>query len=328
MMPITEDEFIGSVSNAIEVEGLTWTAGPTELTALSSEEQRARLGVIVTPEEMQRLTETTRLRALDETQVLEQLLGAPVSVDWRNVNGGNFVTPVKDQGSCGSCVSFGTCATMEAAVRVKVQNPNYIIDLSEAFCQFCGGADCSGWGLTSGLEFAQSTGVTDEACMPYQARNLDCGSSRCSDWQKRLLKISSHTPHSTMEARKSAIATNGPVLAGMAVYNDFYAYRGGVYVKTAGATYEGLHCICVVGYDDAQQCWIVKNSWGTNWGEGGFIRIKYQQSDLLIDSSWSFYSVLLEVKKKPDDLSSWISILLDVEENSSSWMPILLAEED
>ena len=53
----------------------------------------------------------------------------------------------------------------------------------------------------------------------------------------------------------------------------------------------GYHCICVVGYDDSQQCWIIKNSWGTTWGTNGFGRIGYGQADLLIDSSWMFYSV-------------------------------------
>jgi len=184
---------------------------------------------------------------------------------------------------------------MESAVRIKLGNPGYNIDLSEAFCQFCGGGSCNGWGLTAGLNFAQSTGITDEVCMPYQATNMNCTSSRCSDWQNRLTKISSFTAHSTMEARKNAIATIGPVLGGMAVYNDFFAYKSGVYVKTKDTSLSGYHCICVVGYDDSQQCWIVKNSWGSNWGDGGFVRIRYGQSDLLIDTSWSFYSVAIQI---------------------------------
>jgi hypothetical protein len=81
----------------------------------------------------------------------------------------------------------------------------------------------------------------------------------------------------------------------MAVYNDFFSYTSGVYQKTSGSTLAGYHCICVVGYDDNQQCWIVKNSWGPNWGDHGFCKIKYGQSDLLIDSSWAFYSVAVNV---------------------------------
>lgn len=287
---------VDQIASAIQSQGLNWTAAANELTALSQEERVSRLGVLVTPEEMQRLTAETRMRAALEAQAQLALVGAPTSFDWRNVGGQNYVTPVKNQGGCGSCVSFCTCSTIESAVRIKLGNPGFNIDLSEGFCQFCGGGSCDGWGLTSGLSFAQSTGVTDEACMPYQATNMNCGSSRCSDWQNRLTKISSFTAHSTMEARKNAIATIGPVLAGMAVYNDFFAYSSGVYVKTANTGLAGYHCICVVGYDDSQQCWILKNSWGPGWGDGGFVRIRYGQADLLIDSDWSFYSVAVQVQ--------------------------------
>jgi C1A family cysteine protease len=288
-MPNGETD-VGAIAAAIQREGLPWTAGRTELSGLSADEQRQHLGLIVTPEEEQRLA-ADRERAMAQEQRMARAVGAPTAKDWRNVGGQNYVTPVKNQGSCGSCVSFCTCAVIESAIRIKLQNPNYSVDLSEGFLQFCGGGSCGGWGLTSGLDFAKSTGVTDEACMPYQAVDMNCTASRCSDWQNRLTKISSYTGYATMAARKDAIANLGPLLAGMAVYNDFFAYTSGVYVKTAGSGLAGYHCICVVGYDDTQQCWILKNSWGTNWGESGFCRIRYGQADLLIDSQWMFYSV-------------------------------------
>ncbi|MDQ3699795.1 MAG: C1 family peptidase, partial [Chloroflexota bacterium] len=262
------------------------------LTALSDEEQKQRLGLIVTPEERQQLAAEYQRLAAQESQTLA--FGAPAAVDWRN-NGGNFVSPVKDQGGCGSCVAFCTCAVMESAAKIKLANAAYAIDLSEGFLQFCGGGSCGGWGLTSGLDAAQSMGVTDEACMPYQATDMNCATSRCSDWANRLTKISSYTGYATMDARKNAIANVGPLLAGMAVYNDFFAYNSGVYVKTAGATLAGYHCITCVGYDDAQQCWILKNSWGTGWGDGGFVRIGYGQSDLLIDTGWQMYSAAVAI---------------------------------
>lgn len=280
---------VQAINAAIQAEGLTWTAGQTDLTALTFAEQQQRLGVIVTPAELQRLAaERNRIAAQEQTMLRAGAFAAPAAVDWRS---SGYVTSVKDQGNCGSCVSFGTCATIESAVRIKLRNPSLAIDLSEGFLQFCGGGSCSGWGLTSGLDFAKSTGVTDEACMPYQPTNMNCAASRCADWQNRLTKIASYTGVATVDARKNALATIGPVLGGMAVYNDFFAYQSGVYVKTAGSSLAGYHCISVVGYDDSQQCWIIKNSWAASWGEGGFCRIRYNQPDLLIDSSWPFYSV-------------------------------------
>jgi C1A family cysteine protease len=288
------DVDVAAIASAIEEEQLPWTAAESELTALSPAEQHRRLGVVLSPAEVAQLEAETQRLAARESMVGAAVVGAPSAVDWRS---GGYVTSIKDQGNCGSCVAHCSCAVIESAVRIKLSNPGYAIDLSEGFLQFCGGGSCGGWGLTSGLSFAQSTGVTDEACMPYQATNMNCAASRCSDWQNRLTKIQSFSAHATMDARKNAVAA-GPVLAGMEVWSDFFAYRSGVYVKSSAATRlspPGYHCICIVGYDDSQQCWILKNSWGTTWGESGFCRLGYNQTDLLIDSSWSFYSVAVDV---------------------------------
>jgi len=290
---------LDDVKSMIESEGLSWEAVETTVSALPIEEQKRRLGVLVTKAQLADMARASRALADIERKAfaLAAPAAAPAAWDWRNVGGANYVTPVKDQGSCGSCVGFGTCACIEANVHIKAQDPNLAVDLSEAMLLFCGGGSCSGWGLTSGLAFAQSTGVTDEVCFPYQPANMPC-SNRCSDWQSRLTKILSYTGHSTIEARKNALATIGPVVAGMAVYDDFFKYRRGPYVKTAGSSLAGYHCICVVGYDDSQQCWIVKNSWGVGWGDAGYVSIKYGQPDLLIDSDWQFYSVDVDVKPK------------------------------
>ncbi len=288
---------VSQISTMIQKEGLDWQAGETMLSALSAAEQKKYLGVKVTDAELKKMAATVKKDAAAEMRLPEFAVrfAAPTAKDWRNVGGKNYVTPVRDQGGCGSCVAFGTCATIEANMRIKAQDPTWNVDLSEAFNLFCGGGSCSGWGLTSGLAFAKSTGVTDEACFPYQPRNMPC-SDRCSNWQSRLVKILDYKSHSTMEARKNAIASIGPVLGGMAVYNDFFSYRSGIYRKTSGASLAGYHCICVVGYNDSQGCWIIKNSWGTGWGESGFCRIAYGQADLKIDSSWAFYSVVVDVK--------------------------------
>jgi C1A family cysteine protease len=287
---------VSEINAAIQADGLSWEAEENFLTQMSAAERRGYLGLIVTPEEMAAFKAETAAMAMQESAAFGTGVGAPSAVDWRT---GGYVTAVKSQKNCGSCVSFCSCAVIESAVRIKLGNPGYAIDLSEAFMQFCGGGSCNGWGLTSGLAYAQSTGVTDEACMPYQPQNMNCAASRCSDWQNRLTKISSFSGHSTMAARKDAIANIGPVLAGMEVWSDFFAYNGtSVYVKSSAATRlspPGYHCICVVGYDDSQSCWIVKNSWDTTWGASGFGRIGYGQTDLLIDSSWMFYSVDLQV---------------------------------
>ena len=77
---------------------------------------------------------------------------------------------------------------------------------------------------------------------------------------------------------KTYISTIGPMTACFTIYEDFfYYYTGGVYTyheKTSGDVIGG-HCVQIIGYDDAQKCWIAKNSWGTGWGEDGYFRIAY-----------------------------------------------------
>jgi C1A family cysteine protease len=78
---------------------------------------------------------------------------------------------------------------------------------------------------------------------------------------------------------KNWIATKGTVTGCFIIYQDFFSYRSGVYRHVTGSQ-AGGHCIEIVGYDDAQGCWICKNSWGTNWGAGGFFRIAYGQCQI------------------------------------------------
>lgn len=281
---------VEALNATIAEEGLTWQAADNDLTALSEAEQLQQLGLIVTPAEDAQLSAETELVAAREAEIFSSF-GAPSAHDWRNFRGQNYVTPVKNQSSCGSCVSFGTVAAMEAKARIQLGNPGYGIDLSEAFMQFCGGGSCNGWGLTSGLAYGKSTGTVDEACMPYKPQNMNCSAERCSNWSSRLTKITDYAAHATAAARKSVIVSKGPVVAGMAVYSDFFGYSSGVYRKTSTATFRGNHCVCVVGYNDSQAAWIVKNSWGTNWGQGGYVLIGYNQSDLRIDTSWPFYAI-------------------------------------
>ena len=73
---------------------------------------------------------------------------------------------------------------------------------------------------------------------------------------------------------KDWISSRGPLVTAMTVYEDFYSYSTGIYHYITGGQ-EGGHCICAVGYDDTNECWICKNSWTANWGEQGFFRIGY-----------------------------------------------------
>jgi hypothetical protein len=98
------------------------------------------------------------------------------------------------------------------------------------------------------------------------------------------------------------------MVAGMAVFNDFFSYRTGVYRHTTGAL-AGYHAVSVVGYDDSQQCWICKNSWGPGWGDSGWFRIGYGECGM--DTQFAFYDADAPcVGPTPDDCRQYVAVLL------------------
>lgn len=278
---MAQENELRAIQEQISKEGLSWSAGGTFLTALSDEQRKNYLGYEPGPGEPS-LEEKERLAAANLHAFQAAGAGAfaaPAAKDWRNVSGQNYVTPVKNQGGCGSCVAFGSVATVESNVKIA-RGSAFAIDLSEAHLFYClaraQGRTCSnGWYQDPPFVAFRDTGVTDEACYPYVAGDQNC-TGRCSDWASRVVKISGYTVLTSIADMKDWLATKGPLQTCFSVYNDFFSYTSGVYVK-ANNTLAGGHCVCVVGYDDAQQCWICKNSWGTGWGESGFFRIKYGQ---------------------------------------------------
>ncbi len=253
---------LSDIQNAIMAMGYSWTAGETSVSGLAPIQKVRRLGLRKVATEMPDKMEAVKL------------LGHPAAIDWRN-NSGNYVTPIKDQGDCGACVAFGTCATIESADRIAQKNPALAIDLSEADLFFRGGGNCAvGWNFVPALNRAQNHGICTEACYPYPDGPM------CPNCDNQPLRIASYTKLSSNDAVKDWIANYGPVLAGMDVYDDFFYYSGGVYNYSYGG-YIGGHAICLIGYNDAQNCWLGKNSWSTEWGDNGWFRIGYNQCGML-----------------------------------------------
>jgi C1A family cysteine protease len=209
------------------------------------------------------------------------------SVDWRNHNG-NHVTDIRNQFSCGSCVSFCTVAVVESMASIE---KNQLLDLSEADQHFCSshGASCGGWNDNDAFNQIKSRGVCSESSFPYDSAfpNNDPGyywhhdpppnpvchvAGNRNDSVVKLTDI--HNMGNNQAAIKNYLTSTGPVSCSIAVYDDFQSYGSGVYHHVSGSL-EGYHCIEVIGYNEAGQYWICKNSWGTSWGMAGFINIAY-----------------------------------------------------
>jgi C1A family cysteine protease len=278
---MSQDE-LARLQKAIQDEGFAWEAGPTPLSALPPEEQDFPLGL--------RLEEAEMVRIAGEMAALAPRVAEfPPAWDWRDVNGTDWTTPIRDQRACGSCVAFGTVATLETMLKLHHQDAAHQANLSEAHLFFCGcGACCSkGWWPSYALDYAQQNGVPDEACFPYQDHDMDCGDS-CDDWQDRAIRVVDWQEVLDVGARKEWLAAKGPMVACMAVYRDFFSYTGGVYSHASGDR-AGYHAVCAVGYSEAEQCWICKNSWGPDWGDSGWFKIAYGQCGM--DTQFAMYGV-------------------------------------
>lgn len=282
---------LDALKRAIAEQGADWVPGETSLSRYEISDDMALLGYVPGPQEP----------SLDKQERLarENLLAFgvpeapayPPSHDWRSAAGGNFITDIRDQNPCGSCVAFGTSAVVEGTLRVEQNDPGLASDLSEAYLFYCvarsqgrrcSGRDRGGWWPAAALDALQTDGVPDEACYPYVGQDQNC-TALCQDWRSRATKIASWHEITSHDEMKLWLSSHGPLVGTMTVYEDFARYyTSGIYRYVSGDL-GGGHCVAIVGYSEADQFWIGKNSWGTGWGESGFFRIAY--GECAIDSS-------------------------------------------
>ncbi len=196
--------------------------------------------------------------------------------DWRTYNGHNWMTPVKNQ-TCGNCWAYASCGAVEANEKIAADRPDIDPDYSEQFLTSCRVGDCNGHTIPTALDALRDDGVTGDDCFPEVNSDPppDCATNRCSHWSRDLHFIDGYTRvWPSNEANiKSAIVTHGPVCCYMSAGGSFMTYSGGgVFNDCTSAG--GGHFVVLVGWNDADNCWIGKNSWGTSWGENGYFRIE------------------------------------------------------
>ncbi len=201
----------------------------------------------------------------------------PPRLDWRNIGGASYVTGIRNQGGCGSCWAFGATAAFESAFLIQQGTPGQEFDRSEQDVLSCSrGGDCTGGFTDVALSYIVGTGIVDDACFAYVGDSLPCA-DKCRDWDRRTFKARGiEAVAGDVETLKAALQ-RGPTTACFTTYEDFNAYGGGVYQHVWGYV-TGGHSVELIGYDDVQQAFIAKNSWGDGWGEKGFFRIRYGDS--------------------------------------------------
>ena len=197
----------------------------------------------------------------------------PTALDWRvpsgNPKGLIAVTPIKNQEQCGSCWSFSASGATEGAWAISTGklvslSEQQLIDCSSSF----GNNGCNGGDMDSAFQYIQQAGLCTEASYPYQAADGTC---------KKCTPIAHLNGYIDIPDETSILQEiqKGPVSIGLeADQSVFQFYSGGVLDDSSCGT-QLDHGVLIVGYgeDSGKPYWIVKNSWGSDWGESGYIRI-------------------------------------------------------
>ncbi|MEV6415081.1 C1 family peptidase [Kribbella sp. NPDC051718] len=283
---------LAALQTALDASTADWQPSRNPISDLPLDEFRKRLGYVPGPHEPtlddRELASELNLAAASvlgrsvlspgAAAVAAVAAALPAKVDLRDIDGKSYITPIRDQHNCGSCVAFGVIAAVEGTLKYALRDADLDIDLSEAQLFYCHaraeGRNCSnGWWADRALEAFRRLGVADEGCYPYTDVDQNC-TGLCGDSDGRLTFIDGWRRFVTPASMKNWLTSEGPLVACFSVYDDFRFVGSSVYRHVAGE-FLGGHCVCIIGYDDNAGCWIAKNSWGPAWGDQGFFRIAY-----------------------------------------------------
>jgi C1A family cysteine protease len=295
---------LDDIKAAIKAKGAKWTAGETSVSQLSMEQKQRRLGSLV-PEGS----------GAGQLSFLSPAISLPASLDWRNYNGKNFVTPVRNIENCSSSWAFAPTAGLESYTLRKNNTPGVDLNLSEQVLISCANAgDCGGGWLSKSSDFIRKYGLPLESCYPYTAATGSC-SDACSDWSAHAYKIDSwfyvvpigNPSRTSVGDIKNALFMHGPLVSSMVVFNDFSSYISEIYSYSGVGIELGRTAIIIIGYDDPGQYFIAKNFWGTSWGDLGFFKIAYDQVFNVV----KFGQETIAYVHKAAAPASWLWLLLD-----------------
>merc|ERR1712166_938125 len=249
--------------NANHAEELGYTVGVNQFADMTKTEyKRTMLGYNALRKPANLVTEK-----LDET-------AAPVSVDWTTKGA---VTPVKDQGQCGSCWAFSTTGSVEGRTQIK---NGKLVSLSEQELMSCaskyGNQGCNGGLMDDGFKFIEAEGLELESSYQYQHVTGSCNNVRrdLHDGINPGVVTSFKDVAANSQTQLMAAVAEGPVSVAIEADQSGFGFcKSGVFSGTCGTNLD--HGVLVVGYgtDGGKDYWKVKNSWGATWGDAGYIKM-------------------------------------------------------
>ena len=226
----------------------------------------------------------TKPRPYDDPAVMASL---PKAWDWRNVSGVNYVGPIRSQNVpvfCGSCWAMSSTDALSDRINIARKGAFPQVYLSVQEVLDCGNGTCMGGEPHSVYKFAHDQGIVDESCSPYQSIKGNCtAENKCKvcDYHQechavtgyKVWRVGDYGSLSGRDKMKAEIYKNGPIFCGISTTEKFDNYKGGI-LKDHTHMYIG-HAISVAGWgvEDGVEFWIIRNSFGSIWGEDGWVRV-------------------------------------------------------
>lgn len=212
--------------------------------------------------------------------------GETVSQDWT----GTYTTPVKNQGYCGSCWAFSAVEQIESdAMRTLgdtyILAPQQVVSCDNLQSEGCNG----GWSEDAYDYVKQAGGIVQESDYPYSTASSQFGISgtcQTSETTNPVVTVSDYTTVSGESSMASYVGSTGPLSVCLDA-STWNSYTGGV-MKVCGNSVD--HCVQAVGVDTSTS-WKVRNSWGTSWGESGFIQLTYGSNTCDITNDPTYVAV-------------------------------------
>jgi C1A family cysteine protease len=209
----------------------------------------------------------------------------------------NKVTSVKYQGMCGSCWAFTAAAVLEANYYIRNGKDT---DASEQFILDCAkdkrgnkAGTCNGGWYTGVFDFLQVEDLVSEKKIPYKTKDAFCSPVfnvnkgtpfKVAAWGY----VSRNRSIPSVTEMKKALCKYGPLAAAVKVTPAFQAYAGGVFNEraTVSSSSDVNHAITIVGWSDSKKAYLIKNSWGSRWGENGYIWVEYSSNNIGYGAVW------------------------------------------
>ena len=252
---------------------MTWKAGVNHLTDRIPSEIDAITGL-----NRDMSFHTRKFSSFKATTSKDFLQNLPKNVDWREKG---VVTPIKNQGRCGSCWAFSSTAVLESHIAIQTGKLLTLSEQQLVDCtpnpRKCGGTGgCSGATQELAFDYVQRNGISEETEYAYNAKENKCE----ADNKKKVATIEDFVklPENDYNALMTALATVGPVAVSVAA-EEWSFYESGIFNGDCGATIN--HAVTAVGYgtdEEGNDYWLVRNSWGETWGEKGYIKVPREKT--------------------------------------------------